>query len=169
MSEEAVSWRPSAVVRALWLACIPVVALVIGGVLLADSASIVGRDAIYPRAVLITLLLVAAVALVRDLLASRRREPDTDDSEGDAEGGRGRHVAWKRVGVVALALVAMPLLLPTAGYLVSTAVLTAAVALALGLRSSLATAALVVGVSAGSYLLFVVLLGARIPAGGLLP
>ena len=170
MSEAAAPGRGHALARVLWLACVPIAALISGIVLLVESGSIVGRDAIYPRAVLVALLLVAAVALVQELLQSRRRSAaPLDDGAGEAEGGRGRHVAWRRVGVAALALVATPILLPTAGYLATTAVLTAVVALALGLRSRLAAVALVLGVSAGSFLLFVVVLGARIPAGVVLP
>lgn len=164
--------REQALALTLWLVCIPLAALLIAIVLLVEAGAIVGRDAIYPRAVLIALLAVAAVALVRELLAARRRERNGDGDvgdDGDAEGARGRHIAWTRVAAAGAALAAMPLLLPTAGYLVSTAVLSAVVALALGVRSWLAAVALVASVSIASYLLFVVVLGARVPPGMILP
>lgn len=159
--------------RALWLACVPLATLIVTIALLVESTSIVGRDAIYPRAVLVALLLVSTIALVRELLLARHDAiDDGDDGNGDdggAEGARGRGVAWSRVGIAVVTLAAMPLLLPTAGYIVSTAVLTAGVTLALGLRSVRAAVALTLGVTVASYVLFVIVLGARIPPGVILP
>ena len=140
-------------------------------VFLVSSFSITGRDALYPRAVIVLLLVVSALNLITDFRASRkfsvdapRPEPELD-ADDDVEGKRGKGIDVRRTLLACAVLAVFPIVTSLFGFFVGVGVLIIGCMWILGVQSFRTYAIATVAMVGSAYLVFEVALGANLPPG----
>ena len=152
---------------------VPSLLVVMALLVLGQAPGIQGRDGIYPAALAVILLTIAAPSVVQDARAYVTRQRSikaaagTVESEADRgiEGEHGIGVHWAKVGWMAVMLFVVAVLMEPVGFMTMSAVLCAATLVLLGIRSPLRVAVFTVLFIAGAYGLFVLALKVPFPSG----
>lgn len=155
---------------------VPALFVALALAVLSQAPGIEGRDGLYPAALAVILLAVAALSVVQDARGYQQRQravqaaaaAGAEESERGIEGEHGVGVYWVRVGWMTVMLVGVAVLMAPVGFMAVSALLCAATLVLLGIRSPVRVAVFTVLFIAGAYALFVVALKVPFPAGGLL-
>lgn len=158
----AVATRPGPAL--LSFSAVPaLLAFVIAGVFLLNSGDISGPEATYPIVLGVTVLIVGAVNLVRDLLTAARAE-QAQDGDGESAAGLSTQAVLRLIAFVVV-LIAALLLLEPLGFFPAMVVMTIGALLCFDVRSPLVIAAATALIVGTSYLIFVRFLLVPFPPG----
>lgn len=155
---------------------VPALFVALALLVLSQSPGIQGRDGLYPVALAVILLAIAAPSVVQDARAYRQKQRavqaaaaagETEPERG-IEGEHGAGVHWVRVGWMTVMLFCVAVLMAPVGFMAVSALLCAATLVLLGIRSPVRVGVFTVLFMAGAYGLFVVALKVPFPSGGLL-
>jgi hypothetical protein len=134
---------------------------------LVESFTISGKDAIYPRILILLLLLISVINIVMDARGARNHVPISphEVAEAEIEGGNGRGIDIPRTLAAALIVLLFPVVAILFGFFAGIIVLTLGLMWILGIRTwwvLLLATVLIVG---SAYLIFSVGLGVHFPGG----
>lgn len=147
-----------------WMGSAAVCVAAVGALVLA--LGLPARDRLYPVVLCGGLLIVALIDLARSLYEARKAGADDADARAGGTGGKSGG-ALRTVAVVG-AVIGYFALWNVLGYLVSTVLFVAAVAVLLGERKPWVVGALALGLSGAVYVTFGLVLQVPLPHGVLL-